>query len=74
MSYEGVFDFYRDRINACPLYGFKSGHEILKAILQCARQDSMLTSDEFNSIINMAEQCHIKMMEDNYNDGWTQNT
>ena len=56
--------------SACPLYGFKAGHEILKVVLQCARQDSMLTHEEFNSIINEAERCHIKMLEDNYNEGW----
>lgn len=72
MSYEGIFDFYRDRINACPLYSFKSGHEILVTVTRCAFYDSMLTNDEFNSIINLAEKCHIKMMEDNYNAGWNE--
>ena len=70
MSYEGVFNFYRDRIAACPLYGFVSGHEILSTITRCAFNDTMLTEEEFNTIINLAEQCHIKMMEDNYNEGW----
>lgn len=70
MSYEGVYDFYRDRINACPLYGFKSGHEILDVIVRCVRVDSMLTQEEYNSIIKQAHECHIKMMEDNYNEGW----
>ena len=70
MSYDGVFDFYRDRIKSCPLYGFKSGHEILATITRCAFHDSMLTDDEFNSIIKLADDCHIKMMEDNYNAGW----
>ena len=74
MSYDGVLEFYKGRIDSCPKYGFKSGHEILKVVLQCARQDSMLTSDEFNTIINMAEKCHIKMMEDNYNEGWNKNS
>ena len=34
--------------------------------------DSMLTVEEFNSIIILAEKCHIKMMEDNYNAGWNE--
>ena len=70
MSYEGVFDFYRDRIAACPFYGFTAGHEILTTITRCAFSDSVLTDDEFNIIINLAVKCHIKMMEDNYNEGW----
>ena len=72
ISYDGVYDFYMDRINACPLYGFKSGHEILTTITRCAFRDSMLTDDEFNTIIKEAEKCHIKMMEDNYNAGWNE--
>ena len=70
MSYEGVYEFYRDRIGACPLYGFKSGHEILNVIVRCVQADSMLTKEEYNSIIKQAHECHIKMMEDNYNEEW----
>ena len=69
-SHEGVFDFYRGRIESCPNYGFSSGHEILDTVVRCAFYDSFLTDDEFNTIINLAERCHIKMMEDNYNAGW----
>ena len=65
-----LFKFYRGRIESCPYYGFKSGHEILVTILRTAFWDSTLTESEFNSIINLAEQAHIKMMEDNYNAGW----
>lgn len=72
MSYEGIYEFYVERINACPNYGFTSGHELLKTITRCAFNDSMLTDSEFNSIINLAELCHIKMMEDNYNAGWNE--
>lgn len=72
MSYDGVFEFYRDRINACPNYGFTSGHQILHVITRCAFNDFMLTDREFNSIIILAEQAHIKMMEDNYNAGWNE--
>ena len=67
------FGFYKDRLSACPAYGFKSGHEILQTVTRCAFWDSTLTLDEFNSIINLAEQAHIKMMEDNYNAGWQDN-
>ena len=74
--YDGVFDFYKDRIAACPLYGFKAGEQILSVIHSCAYYDAgmdFLTVEEFNSIISLCEQAHIKMMEDNYNAGWTEN-
>ena len=29
-----------------------------------------LTTEEFDSIINLCEKAHIKMMEDNYNAEW----
>ena len=70
--YQGIFEFYRGRIESAPLYGFVSGHEILKTVTRCAFWDSLLTLDEFNSIINLCEQAHIKMMEDNYNAGWNE--
>lgn len=71
--YQGVYEFYKDRIHACPLYGFKAGHELLDLIARCAKHDmyvAFLTSDEYNTIINLCQQAHIKMMEDNYNAGW----
>lgn len=71
-SFEGVFEFYRGRIESAPLYGFKSGEQILHVIAHCALNDDMLTPDEFSSIINLCHKAHIKMMEDNYNDGWNQ--
>lgn len=67
-----LFKFYEDRLSACPLYGFKSGHEILQTVTRTAFWDSELTLDEFNSIIILAEQAHIKMMEYNYNAGWNE--
>lgn len=73
MSYEGVYEFYRDRINACPLYGFEAGEQILTVIHSCAYYDAgrgFLTSEEYSSIIKLCQQAHIKMMEDNYNEGW----
>ena len=70
--HEGVFDFYKGRIESCLSYGFKAGHEILKTIIRCAFWDSFLTEDEYNSIINLCEQAHIKMMEENYNAGWNE--
>lgn len=66
MSYE----FYMDRLMACPFYGFKAGHEILEVVVRCASADSSLTSLEYISIIKQADLCHIKLMEDNYNEGW----
>lgn len=67
------FDFYKDRLNACHSYGFCEGHKILSMVIRCAFHDSTLTDTEFNSIMNSAELAHIKMMEDNYNEGWHDN-
>lgn len=72
MSYDGVYDFYLDRIKACPNYGFTSGHELLHLILRTAFHDSFLTDCEFDNIMKEADRCHIKMMEDNYNAGWNE--
>ena len=71
-SYEGVYDFYVERINACRNYGLKSGDEILHVITRTAFRDSFLTEDEFNSIIILCEDMHKKLMEDNYNAGWNE--
>ena len=68
-----AFDFYKDRLRPCPSYGFICGHDILKMVTRCAFWDSTLTEDEFANIISLAEQAHIKMMEDNYNAGWKEN-
>ena len=65
-----AFDFYKDRLSACSSYGFQEGHKILSMITRCTFHDSTLTDAEFNSIMNLAEKAHIKMMEDNYNAGW----
>jgi len=64
------YKFYMGRIASCPSYGFKSGHEILDFVLRCAGSDLDLTEKEYNSIIKQADICHIKMMEENYNEGW----
>ena len=68
MSYDGVFEFYKGRVQACPLYGFKAGHEIMQMIINCVLHDDMLTLDEVHAIINLCDEAHIKMMEDNYHD------
>lgn len=67
-----VMDFYRGRIEASHVYGFKVGHDILKMVTRCAFWDSLLTGEEFNTIIILCEKAHIKMMEDNYNAGWNE--
>lgn len=72
MSYEGVFDFYKDRISQAPAYGFRAGHEILTVILRTASGNSFLTEQEYLRIINLCEQAHIKLMEDNFNAGWNE--
>lgn len=70
--YQGVYDFYRGRIESAPNYGFVAGHDILKVVLCTALRESLLTIEEYNSIINLCQQAHIKMMENNYNAGWTE--
>ena len=75
MSYEGVYDFYIDRIKACPNYGFNGGEQLLSVIHSCAYYDAgedFLTTEEFNSIINLCNKMHQKLMEDNYNAGWNE--
>ena len=70
-----LYDFYRSRIESAPNYGFISGHELLSLIKRCAEHDmyiAFLTSDEYNTIINLCEKAHIKMMEENYNAGWNE--
>ena len=69
---KAIFQFYKGRIESANNYGFTSGHEILKTVTRCAFWDSYLTTDEFDSIINLCEQAHIKMMEENYNAGWNE--
>lgn len=69
---KNVFDFYRGRIESAPHYGFVAGHDILLYVTRCAFNDSYLTTEEFDSIINLCEQAHIKMMEENYNAGWNE--
>ena len=65
-----LFNFYKGRIETCPSYGFVAGHDLLRGIVRTAFNDSFLTLDEFNIIMNLCQQAHIKMMEDNYNAGW----
>ena len=66
------FQFYKGRIESAPAYGFTAGHDIIRTVCRCAYNDSYLTTDEFDSIINLCQQAHIKMMEENYNAGWNQ--
>ena len=65
-----LFKFYRDRVIACPKYGFIAGHEILALIEKTAFWDSYLTTEEYNNIMILCQMAHIKMLEDNYNAGW----
>ena len=69
VSYMGVFDFYKGRIASARNYGL-SGDSILDLVRRCAFWDSFLTNDEFNSIIIMCSEMHIKIMEDNRNETW----
>ena len=65
-----VYDFYRGRIESAPHYGFVVGHDIIRTVCRCAFNDSYLTLDEFDSIINLCEKAHRYMMEVNFNEGW----
>ena len=67
---KAMFDFYANRIASAPNYGFCSGHEILAVVGRTALKDSCITLSEFDQIMRLMEQAHIKMMEDNYNAGW----
>lgn len=67
-----LYNFYKGRIESAPQYGFVAGHDIIRIVCRCAFNDSYLTLQEFDSIINLCEQAHIKMMEDNYNAGWNE--
>ena len=67
---KAMFDFYANRIASAPNYGFRSGHEILSVVGRTALKDSCITLSEFDQIMRLMEQAHIKMMEDNYNAGW----
>ena len=69
-SHEGVFTFYKGRIESAPNYGFTSGHDILALIIRCAFWDSFLTDDEYDTIINLCQKAHTKMLENNWKETW----
>ena len=67
-----AYEFYLERLRAVPLYGEKSGTELLKLICRCAFADNVLTEAESISIINI---CHSPewykiFKEMNFNEGW----
>lgn len=66
-----AYEFYKGRIESCPSYGFSEGHKILRMVTDCVFWDKTLTMEEYNSIIKLAYEAHIKLMEDNYNEGWS---
>lgn len=69
-SSPGVYEFYIGRIQASRNYGLFSGDKILDTIRRCAFWDSFLTNGECQSIINLCDEMHKKLMEDNFNAGW----
>lgn len=69
-SFNGVFDFYKGRIDSSRSYGL-SGDGILDLVRRCAFWDSFLTTEEFDNIIILCADMHKKIMEDNYNAGWS---
>ena len=48
----------------------QTSDKILEKVKSCAFSDGDLTEGEYISIIKLADQAHIKMMEDNFNEGW----
>ena len=72
MSYDGILEFYRGRILSAPCYGFRSGHQLLDVILNCAENDDMLTDADRETIINLCELSHQKMLEEDFKNGWNQ--
>ena len=70
VSHEGVFTFYKGRIESAPNYGLKSGDEILHVIMRCAFWDSFLTNDEYMTIINLCQLAHQKILENNWKETW----
>ena len=69
-AYPGVYEFYLGRINSSRNYGLFAGDQILDTIRRCAFWDSFLTKGEYISIINLCDEMHKKLMEDNFNAGW----
>ena len=67
--YDGVFEFYLSRIEACPNYGARSGDEINQYIMACALNDSFLTDGEYGIILNKCYDQHNKFMEEKRNAG-----
>ncbi len=68
-SYNGVFDFYKGRIESALNYGL-SGDGMLDLVNRCAFWDSFLTTEEFNTIIIMSAEMHKKILEVNRNAVW----
>ena len=69
-SYEGVKDFYLDRIRFAMKGNFRQREEMLQMICRTAFMDSMLTSDEFVAVLHSVDEAHKKSMEANFNEGW----
>lgn len=65
-----AFNFYADRISQVPNYGFVAGHNLLNVIHRCAFLDEELPYNEYQIIMDRIEECHRKLMEVNYNEGW----
>ena len=70
VSYEGVKDFYISRIMCAMTFSLHEGDQWLGTILSAISHDSMLTDAERNSIINLCEIAHNKLLEDDFNEGW----
>ena len=68
-SMNGVFDFYKGRIESARAYGL-AGDGILDLVRRCAFWDSFLTNDEFNTIIILCAEMRKSILEDNFNAMW----
>lgn len=70
MSYEGVKDFYLSRILCATTFSLHQGDQWLGTIISAASHDTMLTDSERDSIINLCEIAHHKLLEDDFREGW----
>ena len=69
-SYEGVHEYYLDRIRFAMEHNFQNREELLSMISRVAFVDSFLTTEEYRDIINKVQEAHKKSMEMNRNDVW----
>ena len=61
--FDGVFEFYAERIKASYNYSKTSAHDLINMVSRCAFYDSLLTGDEFKQIVSMCMEAHKNIEE-----------